>query len=172
MEIWKDIKGYEGLYQVSNFGRIKSFVRNVSNPRIMKTYINRKGYIKCYIGGKSKSIHRLVADAFIPNHKNKPQVNHIDGNKQNNNVENLEWATNSENQKHAIKCGLRSIETLLVKTRKAVKQFDKCGNLICRYNSVQEAARITRIWESQISACCRHDLHAKSAGGYFWEYEI
>lgn len=113
MEIWKDIKGYEGLYQVSNFGRIKSFVRNVSNPRIMKTYINRKGYIKCYIGGKSKSIHRL-----------------------------------------------------------AVKQFDKCGNLICRYNSVQEAARITRIWESQISACCRHDLHTKSAGGYFWEYEI
>jgi len=119
MEIWKDIKGYEGLYQVSNLGRVKSLQRYVTHnfggkkivrERILKQIINGSGYylVCLHILGKQKNhhIHRLLSDHFIPNPDNKPQVNHIDGNKLNNNIKNLEWATSSENTQHAIDNGL------------------------------------------------------------------
>ena len=99
-EIWKDIKGYEGIYQVSNFGRIKSSY----TKRILKGGKNKAGYllVGLYKQGvlSRKSIHRLVAEAFIPNPDNKPEVNHIDENKTNNMVSNLEWMTAKENINH------------------------------------------------------------------------
>ena len=112
MEQWVDIKGFEGKYQVSNTGEVRSLC--YKKPRILSQYDTGKyrNYkeVKLYKGGRgtgdSYKVHRLVAEAFIPNPDNKPQVNHIDGNTFNNDVSNLEWVTNSENQKHAWDNGL------------------------------------------------------------------
>ena len=109
MEIFKDIEGYEGLYQISNKGRVKSLERVTSSGcpikekiRVNSTKKNGYEFIILYKDGKGKNfyIHRLVALAFIPNIDNKSQVNHIDENKSNNCVSNLEWVTNNENQRH------------------------------------------------------------------------
>ena len=109
-EIWKDIVGYEGLYKVSNFGRIKSFSRRGTTKKILKPWINRQGYLIVDLCKNSKSkhfpIHRLVATAFIQNPENKPEPNHEDGNKFNNHVSNLKWVTKSENIQHAMNSGL------------------------------------------------------------------
>lgn len=119
-ELWKDIKGYEGCYQVSNLGRIKSLDRMTNNQygeyfmkgRILKnSIIKDKGYCRVSLnngnGKISKRVHRLVAEAFIPNPENKLEVNHKDGNKLNNCVSNLEWCTNKENIEHSIRTGLK-----------------------------------------------------------------
>jgi hypothetical protein len=106
-EIWKDVKGYEGLYQVSNLGRIKSIIRK---GKILSNKSHRYISVIFYKNKLRKNIrvHRLVAGAFIPNPENKPQVNHIDGNKKNNNVNNLEWNTQLENIRHAYRTGIKS----------------------------------------------------------------
>lgn len=102
-EIWKEIEGYNGKYQVSAWGR----VRNAETGKILTPYKNKKGYLKVglYISGKGKAekhrVNRLVAQAFIPNPFNLPQVNHKDGNKENNSVSNLEWCENKSNRIHA-----------------------------------------------------------------------
>ena len=107
LEIWKDIQEYEGLYQISNYGRVKSLRDNKGNYRekIIKSRPSKNGYIIINLSknGKAKTfkIHRLVSIHFIPNPENKPQVNHKDGNKLNNSVSNLEWVTASENSLHA-----------------------------------------------------------------------
>jgi hypothetical protein len=119
-EIWKDIDGYDSAYQVSNLGRIKSIERIVKDS-IGRTRKLKEKYIKTHLFGeylgvnlrinneyKQISIHRAIATAFIPNLENKPEVNHIDGNKLNNSIDNLEWVTYSENIIHAYKSGLRS----------------------------------------------------------------
>ena len=176
-EIWKDVKGYEGLYQISNLGRVRSFIKCKAHPnvpRIMKLHPNRKGYLKCHLFNKLVSVHRLVAEAFISNFENKPQVNHKDGNKQNNCVDNLEWATNSENQIHANANGLNENRKSAHKMKmcKQVVQFDiKDNHIIATYESASEAARQTGIHQSAISSCCLHQYGFKSAGGYKWEYE-
>ena len=121
-EIWKDIKEYEGYYQVSNIGRVKrlervsrykcgdSLLERTVKERVMKNVFSDKGYYKVQLWkdgiNKNCRIHRLVAIAFIPNHKKLSEVNHKDLDKINNNVSNLEWVTTTENRRHAVKNGV------------------------------------------------------------------
>ncbi len=119
-EIYKDIPEYEGRYQVSNFGRIKSLAKTINTTlniqylpeKIMKCSVTKDGYIEAHLRKNNKpkifKVHRLVGIAFIPNPNNKPYINHINGKKADNYVENLEWCTAHENVKHAYKTGLKT----------------------------------------------------------------
>lgn len=108
MEVWKDVVGYEGRYQVSNKGRVKSLnYKRSKKPKLLTTTLHDWGYLQVRLKRKTFYVHRLVAEAFLPNPESKPTVNHLDGNKANNKLVNLEWATLSENNKHAYKIGLK-----------------------------------------------------------------
>lgn len=176
-EVWKDIKGYEKLYQISSLGRVKKLTSSDSIGRIKLTRImsiqENRGYLKIRLSKnnirKNYLIHRLVAIAFISNLEDKIEVNHIDGNKLNNQVDNLEWVTSSENQLHAYKTGLDKPTT---KARndyrsKPVLQILN-GNIINEFPSVGEAQRRTGFCQGAISSCCRG--HQKIAYGFVWKY--
>lgn len=166
-EIWKPIKDYEGLYEVSNFGKVKSIPRNgtIKETKILKQYIDRYGYLYVALSKndsqKKKKVHRLVAEAFIPNPENKPEVNHKWGIKTDNRASELEWATTSENLKHAIENKLR-------KTRNVV-QYNRDGELIKKWSSSKEASKALNIDDSSIYKCCKGKR--KTVGGYIWRYE-
>lgn len=176
MEIWKDIPEYEGLYQVSNLGNVKTVERKsiYSNgrihyykERIKKQFTGNKNYkiVTLYKNKipKSFSVHRLVAIAFIPNPKRLPCVNHIDENRQNNDVSNLEWVTYEENTNHGT-----CIQRRAKKFSKKVYQYDINKNLINTYPSCAECERKTGFNSSKISACCNGKR--KTHKGYIWSY--
>lgn len=171
-EIWKDIKGYEGLYQISNLGNVKSFVsssRYNNEPHLLKQHIGNNGYpsVSLYISkGKKRGylIHKLVADAFLENPNNYPCVNHKDENKLNNKVNNLEWCTYSYNNAY----GTARIRSVYTKNPKRVAQYTIDGYWIATYLSVTIASKITQIGKVNIRSCC--DGKMEFANGYIWKY--
>lgn len=183
IEEWKDIPGYEGLYQVSSLGNIKSINYNhTKKEKLLKPQKQSNGYMTTRIGNKTKTIHRIVANAFITNSLNKPCINHIDGNKTNNRADNLEWCTNSENMKHAIRNGMINYKTTkkkksdLINIQKAIshnkrkiQQFNKNGDFIKEFNSVIEASKETNSNATHISRCAKG--FQKLCGGFVWKYK-
>lgn len=177
MEKWKDIKNYEGIYQISNFGRVKR-IGNYSNQftswnveKILKPGNNGKGYLFVQLSKNCKVkryyIHRLVAEAFIPNPLLKETINHIDGDKSNNHYSNLEWNTYSENNIHSIKKLGRDMKNK--NDSIPVLQFTKDGKFIKEYPSMREAERQTGI--KAIYQVCLGKKYRKTAGGYIWKYK-
>lgn len=187
-EIWKDIAGYEGIYQVSNLGKIRSCERKIfykkGSPRssykteaskIMSQHLSSSGYYVVTFGSGGKhrtfSVHRIVAQAFILNQENKPQVNHIDGNRLNNCANNLKWATASENGLHAYKNGLsRRLKGELSPHKVAVLQFEKDGTFVKKWPCMVEAARALNGEKAGIHAVCCGRKHHKTYKGYIWKY--
>lgn len=162
--IWKPVKGYEGRYLVSTKGQVYSII----SEKLLKPQKTEKGYFVVELRGgnkrKVKKIHRLVAEAFLENPFSRTEINHKDGNKQNNTVENLEWSTRSENLIHAYSSGLKKQKT------KAVDMFTVYGEFIKSFQSQKEAEVNTGIHQGSISGCCRGKN--KTAGGYVWQYAI
>lgn len=165
-EIWKPIKGYEGLYEISNQGRVKSLKRNTARTKILKLH-DTKRYLQIELSKNGiteyKSVHRLVAEAFVPNPNNLPEVNHKDENKKNNFVGNLEWISRHDNLLYGTR-----IKRISEKKRTAVNAFDKNGNLIASYKSIKEAAEKNKLAPINISRCCREIY--KSSGGLIWRF--
>lgn len=163
-EIWKDIEGYDGKYKISNFGNVYSEKSN----RILKYNINKQGYSYVVLTNegyrKTHKIHRLVAQAFIPNTENKLEVNHIDENKTNNNVNNLEWSTRKENCNHGTR-SLRMGTTL--KNRKDLSKPVCCSNGKI-YPSIAEASRKLNLDKSDIAKNCKGI--SKHVGNYTFKY--
>ena len=168
-EIFKDIKNYEGLYQVSNLGRVYS----IRNNKILKPKLNKCGYLSVNLKYKgshvTKSIHRLVAQTFIENPYNFPQVNHIDEDKTNNCVDNLEWCSAKYNINYGTrkeKCAATLKQTMGYKD---VAQIDiNTNEVIAIFPSQCEASRQTKIPQGNIGKVLRKER--KMAGGYYWRY--
>ena len=190
-EIWKDIEGYEGKYQVSNCGRVKSlsrFVERKGQPptylseRIISTHIH-KGYkiVHLYSNNKEKtfSVHRLVASAFIPNPNNFPHIDHINTIRIDNRVENLRWVNRSMNMMNEITHKKRS-EYWKEKTKKGknvcverkkrkVIALDENYNIVYKFNTITEAAKFINRNHSNICIACK-DIR-KTSKGFHWQYE-
>lgn len=172
-EIWKDIRGFEGLYQISNLGNVKSVTRIISRSttdlpiqeRILKPCV-RHGYKHIILSKNGKfttgHIHRLVAEAFIPNPNNLPCVNHKDENPSNNCVNNLEWCTRAYNNSYN---HLR--ERAATSKRKPILQFDLNGNFIREWSHAREAAETLGLNKRAIYGACTGRL--KTSGGFVWK---
>lgn len=179
-EIWKDIQGYEGLYQVSTMGNVKRIVGyQCKTERVLKPQADKDGYLcvklhKHHTQLKNVKVHRLVANAFIENIDHKTSVNHINCDKSDNRVENLEWATDTEQMAHASMMGRlyfsdnqrKNIQAAL---NKPVECLDKRGNSIKTFHSIKDAAEYTGTNRTCISACLHNKRH--TAGGYAWKFK-
>lgn len=178
LETWKLIYGN---YRVSNLGKVESLPRHLKTNytshnytprkikgRILKPVIRNNGYCCVTIKGKQYLLHRLVAENFIDNPNNLPQVNHKDGNKLNNRVENLEWCTAKENVQHAYKMGLNHKSSDHYNAKR-VLQFDLKGNLIKSWACIMDIERNIGINHRHISSVCKNKR--KTCGGYIWKYK-
>lgn len=181
MEIWKPISGYEGFYEVSNLGRIRSLERIVEcsdgrKRKIKDRTLKGSSYSGGYSGvtlhkdgcAKFVNIHRIVAEAFVPNPLEKEEVNHKDENPGNNHASNLEWVTHKENINYGTRTE-RAREATTKLQGKAVQQFSKDGKLVAEYESISIAYRATGAFISNIVKCARGEY--KTAGGYIWKYK-
>lgn len=184
-ELWKDIEGYGGIYQISSYGRIRSLDRMIERPsglyhqkeRILKTHLDGGGYptIGLHRDGTMKRVHvhRLVAIAFVPNVYNKPEVNHIDENKLNNASSNLEWVTRIENENHGTKrkrcVDNTNYKIIASKNSKKVIQFDLNHNVINVWDSLAEISRQLGFSSGNISMCC-NGKYTKPLYGFYWEF--
>jgi hypothetical protein len=169
-EEWREIPMFDGRYEVSSTGKVYSHI----TKRLKKTPVGKRGYPVVSLSDENgklhvKTVHRLVAQAFIPNPENKPEVNHIDGCKTNCMVDNLEWATRRENDHHARVTGLHKSDG----DKSVIQKRD--GKIIAVFKSVSEASRKTGISRSCIGNVCRgyvwNGRHSRTAGGFSWEYE-
>ena len=185
-EIWKDIKGFEGRYQVSNLGRVRSLDhftvmrRNgykdcsvLYRGKILKPAIHL-GYCRVSIApedGKKHphAVHRLVAEAFIPNHDNLPMINHKDEVRSNNVVDNLEWCDALYNNNYGTR-NERLFESVCRPRMRAVLQYDKEGNLIQRFESISEASRLTGIDVQHIHSACHNRERRHGTNGYIFKF--
>lgn len=163
MEEWRDVVGYEGLYQVSDCGS----VRNAKSGRALKPYPNKFGYLLvCLYSGNGRErhqVHRLVCDAFIPQDADSPQVNHKDENKKNNMLENLERCTAKYNMNYGT-----GRERTVQKIRKPVVQISHNGTIVAHYASAREAHSLGGFCYKHISDCCIG--RRKSHAGYMWRF--
>ena len=173
MEIWKDIEGYEGLYQISNFGRVRSLnYRGTGQTKVLSPGEGGRGYLLVNLckNGKTKKyqVHRLVAEAFIPNWFDDPQVNHIDEDKTNNRVENLEWCSAKYNINYGTHNKRVFEKTTNGKLSKPVLQFTKTGEFVREWPSISEAER-NGFNNGHIASCCRGERQTHK--GYVWKYK-
>lgn len=177
-EIWRDIKGFEGIFRVSNYGRIMGYPRISKDnrylpPRILKGSLYSNGYlvVKLRFDGllKRVAIHRLVAETFIHNPNGLPIINHKDENKLNNRADNLEWCTQQYNNNYGTAVQRRT-ESFVKNNSKAVRQYSLSGELIKEYRSIADAARASGACMSEISSCCNLRDNVISANGFQWRF--
>lgn len=171
-EIWIDVPNFEGLYQVSNTGKVKSFRKSskygCQNEYILKPSLANNGYYQVTLYHKDRSkqkfqLHRLVASCFIPNPNKLPQINHKDENPSNNCVDNLEWCTAAYNNAY----GTAKLRSIITKS-KMVDQFLPSGQFLARYICASIAEQFTGTPRHLINQCCNGN--AESAHGYLWRY--
>ena len=165
-EEWRSVIGFEEAYEVSNLGR----VREIGKNRILTQSTVKKGYLVVHLHKRMKTVHRLVASAFIANDKNKPCIDHIDGDKQNNCVKNLRWCTVKENQNNPI---TKKRISKACKGKNYGRMNHKLEAVFCIelnkfFESELEAQRETEVFGTNISKVVRG--HRNTAGGYHWRY--
>ena len=181
MEVWKPISGYEGFYEVSNLGRIRSLERIVEcsdgrKRKIKDRTLKGSSYSGGYSGvtlhkdgcAKFVNIHRIVAEAFVPNPLEKEEVNHKDENPSNNHASNLEWVTHKENLNYGTRQE-RARKAIVEAQGRAVRQLSIDGELVAEYESLSAACNATGTHVSNITKCAKGVY--KTAGGYIWKYK-